>query len=121
MPTVYRDPEQFFRASYLTSGLKSLLEDVLSHLAGGAGNRVLKLVTPFGGGKSHTIAALYHAARHREALDAIPRGMGLPRSGKVRTAVFDGQFFDATNGKHIPGETLRARTLWGWIACRSVE
>ena len=46
----------------------------------------------------------------------IPEGTGLPKPGKVRTAVFDGQFFDATNGKVIPGEKFRARTMWGWIA-----
>src|SRR5271157_4058449 len=72
VPAVYRDPEQFFRASYLTSGLRSLLQDVLSRLSGGAGNRVLKLITPFGGGKSHTLAALFHVAGKRKALDAIP-------------------------------------------------
>ena len=37
VPAVYRDPEHFFRASYLTTGLRSLLEDVLSRLTGGAG------------------------------------------------------------------------------------
>jgi len=120
VPAVYRDPEHFFRASYLTKGLRSLLEDVLSRLEGGSGNRVLKLMTPFGGGKSHTLAALYHAARDREALDAIPEAAGLPRPGAVRTAVFDGQFFDATNGKAMIGSTggppvPRARTMWGWI------
>ena len=57
VPPVYRDPHSFFRASYLTRGLKSLLEDVLGRLSGGHGNRVLKLLTPFGGGKSHTLAA----------------------------------------------------------------
>ena len=102
VPAVYRDPEHFFRASYLTTGLRSLLKDVLSRLTGGAGNRVLKLITPFGGGKSHTLAALFHAGRNREALDVIPEGKDLPRPGQVRTAVFDGQFFDATNGKVIP-------------------
>ena len=30
--------------------------------------------------------------------------------------MFDGQFFDATSGKAIPGEKFRARTMWGWIA-----
>src|SRR5436190_848856 len=116
VPAVYRDPEHFFRASYLTAGLRSLLHDALSRLEGGAGNRVLKLMTPFGGGKSHTLASLFHAARKRPALDVIPEGKALPHPGKVRTAVFDGQFFDATNGKAIPGEDLRARTMWGWIA-----
>ena len=63
VPAVYRDPEHFFRASYLTKGLHGLLQDVLSRLEGGAGNRVLKLMTPFGGGKSHTLASLFHAAK----------------------------------------------------------
>ena len=101
MPAVYRDPEHFFRASYPTTGLKSLLRDVLSRLAGGTGNRILKLVTPFGGGKSHTLASLFHAARSRAALDVIPEGKPLPRPGKVETAVFDGQFFSVTNGKEF--------------------
>ena len=84
---VYRDPEHFFRASYLTTGLKSLLRDVLSRLGGGAGSRVLKLITPFGGGKSHTLAALLHAGRDRKALDVIPEGKGLPKSDKANIAV----------------------------------
>jgi len=116
VPAVYRDPEHFFRASYLTKGLRSLLEDVLSRLSGGAGNRVLKLVTAFGGGKSHTLAALLHAARDRKALDVIPEAVGLSRPVKVRSAVFDGQFFDASNGKAVPGEAFRIRTMWGWMA-----
>jgi hypothetical protein len=116
VPAVYRDPEHFFRASYLTAGLKSLLKDVLSRLEGGAGNRVLKLITAFGGGKSHTLAALYHAARSREALDAVPESKELPRPKKARIAVFDGQFFDATTGKKMNDMGDHARTLWGWIA-----
>ena len=72
VPAVYRDPEDFLRAPYITNGLGSLLQDVLSRLTGGAGNRVLKLITPFGGGKSHTLAALYQAGRDRKVLRAIP-------------------------------------------------
>jgi hypothetical protein len=116
VPSVYRDAEHFFRASYITKGLWSLLQDVLSRLTGGGGNRVLKLVTPFGGGKSHTLAALYHAGKHRKGLNVVPEARALPDPGTVRTAVFDGQFFDPTNGKQVPDEKFRARTLWGWIA-----
>ena len=115
VPAVYRDARSFFSASYLTSGLKSLLEGVLGRLAGAAGNRVLRLQTPFGGGKSHTLAALLHAARSRAALDALPEGAGLPRPEGVRVAVIDGQFFDPTNGKRASGADITARTLWGWI------
>jgi predicted AAA+ superfamily ATPase len=116
VPAVYRDAEQFVRASYLTNGLRSLLQDVLSRLAGGGGNRVLKLITPFGGGKSHTLASLFHAARKREAFNAVPEGKALPKPGKVRTAVFDGQFFSPANGKDLPGGKGKVHTLWGWIA-----
>ena len=116
VPAVYRDADSFFAASYLTSGLRSLLDDVFGRLAGARGNRVLKLLTPFGGGKSHTLAALLHGARSRSALDALPEAAGLPRPDGVRVAVCDGQFFDATTGKRAPGETFAARTLWGWVA-----
>src|SRR5947209_6998777 len=61
VPFVNRDPEAFFRATYLTADLKRLLNEVLDALGGDMrSNRVLKLRTPFGGGKSHTLAALLH-------------------------------------------------------------
>ena len=116
VPPVYRDPENFFRVSFLTSGLKSLLNDVLGRLSGTQGSRVLKLVTPFGGGKSHTLAALLHGARSRSTLDILPESAGLPRPNKVRVAVIDGQFFDAQVGKRLPGERVSIKTIWGWIA-----
>ena len=116
VPAVYRDPDRFFQASFLTSGLKSLLVDVLGRLSGFQGSRVLKLVTPFGGGKSHTLAALLHGARSRAALDALPEATGLPRPDRVRVAAVDGQFFDAQVGKRLPGEGFSAKTIWGWMA-----
>src|SRR5213076_2815080 len=36
VPAVYRDAEHFVRTSYLTKGLRGLLQDVLSRLEGGA-------------------------------------------------------------------------------------
>ena len=116
VPAVYRDPNSFFRASFLTSGLRSLLNDVLGRLSGSQGSRVLKLVTPFGGGKSHTLAALLHGARSRAELDALPEAAGLPRPEGVRVAAVDGQFFDVQVGKRLPGEGFSAKTIWGWIA-----
>lgn len=116
VPAIYRDPDSFFSASYVTAGMRSLLEDVLGRLSGEQGNRVLKLVTPFGGGKSHMLAALLHATRSRSSLDALPEASGIPRPEGVRVAAVDGQFFDARVGKNIPGSGRVAKTLWGWIA-----
>jgi hypothetical protein len=117
VPAVYRDPEHFFKTSYLTAGLKSLLNDVLLRLSGGEGSRVLKLMTPFGGGKSHTLAALWHAAKSRAALEVIPEAAGLPKPSKpVNVAVFDGSFFDALTGKSAPKSNIHADTMWGWLA-----
>jgi len=128
VPVVNRDPEAFFRATYLTADLRRLLEEVLACLAGKSGyNRVLKLRTPFGGGKSHTLAALFHAARKREALDGIPEAKEFARPGNVAVAVFDGEKFDARNGKTVEQASSllstgklpvpqQIQTMWGWIA-----
>lgn len=116
VPVVNRDPEAFFRATYLTADLRKLLEEVLASLAGKPDfNRVLKLRTPFGGGKSHTLAALLHAARNREALNVLPEAAGLPNPGKVDVAVLDGEKFDARDGKTLP-DGRKIQTMWGWLA-----
>jgi hypothetical protein len=89
---------------------------------------VLKLRTPFGGGKSHTLAALLHAARHPEALDHVPEATAFARPRNTAVAVFDGEKFDARNGKELEGLPAASRgsaaqaggrtirTMWGWIA-----
>jgi Protein of unknown function (DUF499) len=115
VPAVYRSPESFFRATYLTGGLRRLLEEVLGGLEGRDGDRVLQLRSPFGGGKSHTLAALYHAAVDRRALDVLSEAAGLPNPGSIRLAVFDGEKFDAVLGKEADSG-IRIRTLWGWLA-----
>jgi hypothetical protein len=116
VPVVNRDPEAFFRATYLTADLQKLLEEVLASLCGKTGyNRVLKLRVPFGGGKSHTLASLFHAVKKRAALDNIPEAKGFARPGDVAVAVFDGEKFDARTGKTLEdGRTIQ--TMWGWIA-----
>ena len=115
VPQVYRRADAFFAATHLTTGLRRLLEDVLGGLGGGKGDRVLQLRSPFGGGKSHTLAALYHAARDRKALGALPEGLDLPNPGTVRVAVFDGEKFDV-RGRTINGQPVR--TMWGALAAQ---
>ncbi len=129
IPAVYRRPADFFAVTHLTAGLRRLLEDVLGGLAGGSGDRVLQLRSPFGGGKSHTLAALYHVACDRSALKALPAGATvpvaptLPDPGPVRLAVFDGEKFDVRGRKVASPEQSRrngqhVQTMWGLLAAR---
>jgi len=115
IPPTYRDPYSFFRATHITSDMWKLIKEVYDRLSGKEGNRVLQLRSPFGGGKSHTLATLYYAVKNREEMErAIPETRKLPDVEDVRVAVFDGEKFDAISGKEIDGK--RIRTIWGYIA-----
>lgn len=112
VPLVYQDSRAFWTATHLTASLRRLLEEVLGLLSGGDGDRVLQLRSPFGGGKSHVLVALYHAVRDRKALlAAVPEASSLPDPGTVRVAGLDGEKFDPVKGMEIGGRTVR--TLWG--------
>ena len=105
-PLEYKDASIFFQRTYLTEGLKKLLENVLSRLSGGKGDPVIQLQTPFGGGKTHALLTLYHAVKNleqRKHLDIIPR---LPKPKDTKIVIFVGTQADPIKGK----------TPWGEIA-----
>src|SRR5206468_880249 len=56
----YRKPGEFFRRTYLTESLKRLLANAVQRLAKNSGDPVVQLQTNFGGGKTHSMLALYH-------------------------------------------------------------
>ncbi len=58
----YKDADTFFRKTYLTDGLKNLLSVVEKRLRGAGGDPVIQIQTPFGGGKTHALIAMYHRA-----------------------------------------------------------
>lgn len=76
-PEEYKDPETFFRKTYLTEGLKNLLEIVKKRLAGKGGDPVIQIQTPFGGGKTHSLIAMYHKADEWKASKFIAVGTAL--------------------------------------------
>ena len=61
-PDEYKDPTQFFQKTYQTDGLKNLLSIVEGRLNGRGGDPVIQIQTPFGGGKTHALIAMYHKA-----------------------------------------------------------
>ena len=62
-PDEYKDAETFFRKTYLTEGLKNLLAIIEKRIHGKGGDPVIQIQTPFGGGKTHTLIAMYHKAK----------------------------------------------------------
>lgn len=118
----YSEAKRFFSLTYMTRALRDVLERVVRRLAGqGLGAPILRLETPFGGGKTHTMTALYHLARSPEEVSEHPamRGLlepleleSLPRG--VHVAVLDGR------GLNVRGRTTddgtKLRTLWGELA-----
>ncbi|MDQ6615687.1 MAG: DUF499 domain-containing protein [Actinomycetota bacterium] len=114
-PRIYRDAREFFRTTYPTRNLRRLLADVLGAIAGGAGDRVVQLRTPFGGGKTHALLALYHLMRSRADIDSS--GLeGLPDPGPGRVAILSGLDLDPVTPREVDG--LKLHTLWGELAFR---
>lgn len=117
-PELYRKPVMFYRATWRTKALDELLRHVSSVLAGGPGDRVLQLRTPFGGGKTHTLIALLHLMRSRRTLtEAGVLDSAWPDPGPVDVVVLPCLDLDPAAGRIVaPG--VRLRTLWGELAWR---
>ncbi len=116
-PADYREPARFFRNTHPTRGLKRLLEHVCRRLggAGGEAAAIFRLDTSFGGGKTHGLIALAHAARAPESVPAEFLDPALRPAGAVRVAAFAGETADPANGRHL-AEGVSAKTPWGEIA-----
>src|SRR5581483_8697627 len=68
----YLDPTEFFTRTYVTAGVRAFLKSALLRLHERGGDPVIQLKTGFGGGKSHTMLALYHLAKAGPALAGHP-------------------------------------------------
>ncbi len=113
----YREPDKFFSRNVFTRALKSHSGMVLRRLAGKTENTapVLTLVTQFGGGKTHTLTALYHLARAGKAAsdyDGV-RGLlddaGLEECPGAKVAAFVGNAWDPQPGRETPWLDLAAQ------------
>lgn len=117
----YRDPQEFFRRTYLTHSLKDLLVGAVQRVNGKGGDPVVQLQTNFGGGKTHSMLALYHllsgikpaelvgidSVMSEAKLDSIP--------ANVNRAVIVGNKISPGNPSEKKDGTV-VRTLWGELA-----
>lgn len=116
----YQDPVQFFARTYVTEGMGLLLDSVVKRLAGQGGDPVIQLQTAFGGGKTHTMLAVYHLAQGKrpvselQGLARILDEAGIAELPKARVAVIDGINLAVSEPK--AHGTIRCHTLWGELA-----
>lgn len=119
-PAEYRDPKQFFSRTYLTEGLSTLLVGAAKRLSGTGGDPVVELQTNFGGGKTHSMLALYHMAgptpvQDLSGLDQLLETNDLTVPNGINRAVLVGtsrgpqDVLNADSGRKI-------RTTWGDLA-----
>ena len=117
----YSDPVQFFSRTYLTEGLKDLIARTVKRLSGDDNaSPVVNLQTNFGGGKTHSMLALWHLASDtklgdypqglQEALAATP----FDKLKDVRRVALVGNHI-STSGFVKPDGT-QVNTLWGELA-----
>lgn len=116
----YQDAVLFFQRTYITEGMRLLLDSVVRRLAGKGGDPVIQLQTAFGGGKTHTMLAVYHLATTTAApadlagVASILDGAGVTQLPHAKVAVLDGT--DAAPAKPKKRGSLMVRTLWGDLA-----
>ncbi len=109
-PEDYRNPEKFFSRTCFTRALREHAGLVLRRLAGETANTapVLTLITQFGGGKTHTLTALYHIASRGDAAKAfegvgdLATHIGLSSIPKAKVVAFVGNAWDPKPGRETP-------------------
>lgn len=116
----YQDAIAFYDRTFITEGMRLLLTQVAQRLVGKGGEPVIQLQTAFGGGKTHTMLAVYHLATRKcplsdlAGIPEIVEKAGLMDVPQARVAVIDGN-------AHAPGQSWKhgkqqINTLWGELA-----
>ncbi|MCL6431552.1 MAG: DUF499 domain-containing protein [Anaerolineae bacterium] len=116
----YRDPAEFYRRTYLTESLRRLLISAMCRLSGTGGDPVVQLQTNFGGGKTHSMLALYHlfsgvSPRELQGVEELMAEAGVSALPRVRRVVLVGNRISPGNPSVKPDGTV-VRTLWGELA-----
>ena len=116
----YRNPVEFFRRTYMTVSLTGLLIGAVRRLTGQGGDPVVQLQTNFGGGKTHSMLALYHlfsgiSPTELTGVDAVMQAAGAETLPVARRVVLVGNKISPGNPSVKPDGT-RVSTLWGELA-----
>ena len=116
----YQNPMLFFQRTFITEGMRLLLDSVVKRLSGNGGDPVIQLQTAFGGGKTHTMLAVYHLAKGEALASDLPGVPAILDAGGVtelpraRIAVLDG--IKSSPNQPVMRDGQAIRTLWGDLA-----
>ena len=116
----YQDPKAFFARTYVTEGMKDLLVSVAKRLCGAGGEPIIELQTNFGGGKTHSLLAVYHLANRQcpiselAGLGDVLAAAGVADVPQAKVAVIDGIALSPSQPLVLPGQTVN--TVWGYLA-----
>lgn len=118
----YQDAALFFQRTFITEGMRLLLDSVVKRLAGKGGDPVVQLQTAFGGGKTHTLLAVYHLAKgavptsELQGIPAILDHAKISELPKARVVVLDGvDLLDLASKPRKRGKST-IHTIWGELA-----
>ncbi|MCG2812992.1 MAG: DUF499 domain-containing protein [Candidatus Aminicenantes bacterium] len=119
-PQDYREPKSFFSRTCFTRALKEHAGMVLRRLSGETTNTapVMTLITQFGGGKTHTLTALYHLvtngekAKEYSGIEDLISAAGIKSVPSAKVAAFVGNAWDPQPGRETPWIDI-ARQLAG--------
>ena len=116
----YKKPVEFFRRTFLTDSLKQLLIGAIRRLSSDGGDPVIQLQTNFGGGKTHSMLALYHlfsGTTRSELLgiEAVMKEAEIAELPSVKRVVLVGNKISPGNPVRKDDGTL-VHTLWGEMA-----
>ena len=116
----YSDPDLFFKRTHLTQGLRTLLLNAFQRLSGSGGDPVIELQTNFGGGKTHSMLALYHLCSidnpgDMVGIESLMQEAGITSLPAVRKAVLVGTAISPASPR-TKDDGCIVRTLWGELA-----
>lgn len=116
----YKNPIEFFRRTFLTDSLKKMLVGAVRRLTGHGGDPVVQLQTNFGGGKTHSMLALYHlfsgiAPTELAGIDEVMKEAEATTLPTARRVVLVGNKISPGNPSKKSDGTI-VRTLWGELA-----
>jgi hypothetical protein len=111
----YRNPVEFFRRTFLTQGLRDLLSGALQRLSTNGGDPVIELQTNFGGGKTHSMLALYHLfsgmkASELPGMESVFEKAGVSKIATAKRVVLVGNKISPGSPSKKPDGTV-VRTL----------